>query len=98
MAEKKQAECKINWYVSPDIIPRHSTNLVVQVVESEFKLSFFELNPVINLDPDHKPESVRADCVASIFVSPERLAKFIKVMQGQLDTYKSNLALEKDQK
>ncbi|MEE9613646.1 MAG: hypothetical protein V3W31_01675 [Thermodesulfobacteriota bacterium] len=90
--KKKEQEIKgglpIEWHVPDTIITRFVTNMTVQVIEYEFKLSFFELKPEIILGPTPKlPKKIKADCVASVIVTPDRLASFIKVLKGQLDLY-----------
>ena len=80
----------IEWHVSDNIITRFVTNMTIQTIEKEFKISFFELKPGINLDPQSSPpKSVKADCVGSIIVTIDRLPAFIEVMQRQLDQYTS---------
>ena len=50
-------------------------------------------HPLILGNPDQvreqweKLESVRAECVARIVVSPNRIQEFINVMQADLDKY-----------
>jgi hypothetical protein len=63
--------------------------MIVQAAEQEFYLSFFEIAPPVILGPADigKIEEVRAECVARIIITPERMAKFIDVMQQQLDNF-----------
>ena len=82
----------IEWHISDNIVTRFASNIVVQVIENEFKISFFELNPDIHLTPIEPPsDKVKADCVASVIVTPDRLPKFIEVLQRQLDLYNSRI-------
>ena len=78
----------VDWYVPENIFTPFATNMVVQTIENEFKLSFFEIKPPIRLDSSAPPlERVRADCVASVIVTADRLPKFIEVLQTQLNKY-----------
>ncbi|HDL86600.1 MAG TPA: DUF3467 domain-containing protein [Candidatus Acetothermia bacterium] len=92
--EKPKVQVPIEWHISEDINSKYATNLVVQHSEHEFILDFFEMRrPLILGNPDQvreqwqKIESVRAECVAQIIVSPDRMQEFIDVMQAALDKY-----------
>jgi len=85
---KKEMVIPIEWHMPDGIITPFATNMIVQTIENEFKISFFEIKPSVRLlDSDPFPDKVRADCVASVIVTPERLPKFIKALQTQLDKY-----------
>lgn len=81
----QEAVVPIKWNVSDDIITRFASNMTVQILENEFKISFFEMSPEIlfnvNQDP---PKEVQANCVASVIVSPAKLPSFITALQQQL--------------
>jgi len=84
----------IEWHISEDLDTKYATNLVIQHSEHEFIIDFFEMrHPLILGNPDQvreqweKLESVRAECVARIVVSPNRMQEFINVMQADLDKY-----------
>jgi hypothetical protein len=79
----------VKWHIPDDIITRFASNMVVQMIENEFKVSFFELQPEITLDPSKKLEVMPAKCVASVIITADRLQKFIDVLQTQMDLYKS---------
>lgn len=73
----------------PDnIIARFATNLVIQTLEGAFKISFFEVKPEILLEGQPLPKEMPAECIASIIIAPDVLAKFVEVFQKQLDLYK----------
>lgn len=85
---KQGVAVPIEWYVPEGVMTPSASNMVVQTMENVFKVSFFEIKPPIQLDesaPD--PTKIRADCVASVFITPDRLPKFIEVLQKQLDKY-----------
>jgi hypothetical protein len=80
----------IKFYISDQIITRFASNMTIQIVENEFKISFFEMKPDIILSPSESvPKEVRADCVASVIVTANKLPKFIEALQTQMDNYKS---------
>jgi len=86
----------IKWHVSDNIITRFASNMVVQAIENEFKISFFETKPEINLDPSAKPpKEMPAECVASVIITADRLQNFIDVLQTQVNLYKSRIKAEK---
>ncbi len=78
----------IKFNIPPTLITRFASNMVIQTFENEFKISFFEINPEIRLDPsDEIPDEVLADCVASVIVNANKLPSFIKILQKQVDNY-----------
>lgn len=87
-ATQKAITLPIKWNVPETMVTRFASNMVVQTIENEFKLSFFELKPKIHFNPsDTIPTEVIADCVASVIITVDRIPKFISALQKQLDTY-----------
>ena len=86
---KSEVKLPIEWNM-PDGIPTpYATNMLVQIIENEFKLMFFELKPPIRLNAsDPIPEQARADYIGGVIVSVDRLSRFIETLQTQLDKYK----------
>ena len=101
MAEKKKeastkeknspkGKISIEWRIPDGAMTPFATNMLVQTIENEFKISFFEIKPFIRLDQSQPmPSTVKADCVASVIVTADRLPKFIEALQIQLGKYKS---------
>ena len=91
-AKKKTQERVIPmvWNFPDDLLSGYATNMLVQAGEQELFISFFELQQPVLLAPEDaaKLESVKAECIAKIIVTPERLTAFIEVLQKQLDAYK----------
>ena len=96
MPKKKIPEVvdlKIDWNVPEDVITRFATNLVTQTIDNEFKLTFFEIKPEIVFDEEEQQKkmiekgTVRADCIASIIVTADRMPRFLKVLNEQLTKY-----------
>jgi len=85
---KKEVTVPIEWYIPEGLITPFATNMIIQTIEHEFKISFFEIKPSIRLDDFLPlPDKVRADCVGSVIVSADRLPKFIEALQTQLNKY-----------
>lgn len=85
---KQGEKVPIKFHISSSIITRFASNMLIQTLENEFKVSFFELKPEIRLGPSEKvPDSVLADCVASVIVTVDKMPIFIKALQLQLDKY-----------
>jgi hypothetical protein len=83
---KKEEIVPIKWHIPDNIITRFASNMVVQFIGNDFKISFFELKPEIHLAPPTVPiTEVQADCVASVIVTPDRLQGFIDALQNQLN-------------
>jgi hypothetical protein len=82
----------IVWDFPEDLVSGYATNMLVQVGEHELFVSFFETPPPLIFSPQdaEKLEGVRAECIARIVISPERLGKFIEVLQQQLETFNEN--------
>lgn len=90
IVESKQiARIPIEWRVPENLMSVFASNMVIQRIENSFfKLSFFEIKPPIQLDDSAPtPTKIRADCVASVIVTPDKLPKFIEVLQKHLDKY-----------
>src|SRR3990172_6828217 len=95
MAKKKEQKghiLSIEWNIPDNIITRFATNMTIQTIENEFKISFFEVKPPIVLsEVDQKKMkkigTVKADCVGRFIVTPDRLPKFIADLNEQLSKY-----------
>lgn len=88
----------IEWHIPDTVAPRHATNVVVQQLEHEFVISFFELIPPIILGSPEEQEqqvrnlkAVRATCVARIVVSANRMPGFVNALQNGLDRLQDGL-------
>lgn len=95
--EKKKVTAKtkgtllpLKWYVPDDIVTRYASNMVVQILENEFKITFFEMKPDIQSAlAGESPKEVQAACVASIIINPNKIPVFIGALQKQHDLYTS---------
>jgi len=78
----------IEWQIPDDLISPFASNMLVQTIENEFRVLFFETKPPLRLDDSVPlPEKARADCVASVIVTADRMPKFIAALQSQLKKY-----------
>jgi len=85
---KQGVKVPIKWNIPPTIITRFASNMVIQTLENEFKISFFEIKPEIRVDPSEEiPDEVLADCVASVIVTADKMPSFIEILQQQLDKH-----------
>jgi hypothetical protein len=90
-----EIELPIEWYIPDAIASTHVTNLVIQYTPSEFIVSFFEIKPPMLVGVPNKEvlesiKSIRADCVARIIVSPDRMPGFVNALQTNLENFLSN--------
>jgi len=90
----KVRELKVRWNVPDELITRFATNFVIQTIEKEFKLSFFEVKPDIVLDEDDRKKLmskgyVDANCVGSFIITEDRLQLLIDILKNHLDKFGS---------
>ncbi len=94
----------LEFHTAPELMSRYATNFVIQHTDQEFILSFFEAKPPLLLGtPEERAtqlrsiDSVRADCVARLIISPRRMADLIKVLQQNYSTYQQSAAKHEDE-
>jgi len=88
----EEIQLPINWNIPEDIVARYATNMVIQRLENEFLISFFEIKPPIILDTPEKVsqklrnmKSMQANCVAQIIVAENKLPAFIDALKRNFD-------------
>jgi hypothetical protein len=86
------------WSFPDDLVSGYATNMLVQTGENELYVSFFEAPPPVLLAPEDVKslESVKAECIARVVISPDRMPKFIEVLQKQLDAFNLKKAKKRD--
>ncbi len=88
---KKTAPSKqvpIKWNVPADMTSQYASNVVIQFLENEFKISFFETSYEIRVGKNQGfPDEAIANCVASIIINPNKIPGLIKALQQQYDSY-----------
>ena len=88
--EKEFVAVPIEWNVPEGQVTQFASNMVIQIEDDIFKLSFFEMKPPINLNESAPPPTkIRADCVASVYITPNKLSKLIEILQTHLDKYRT---------
>jgi hypothetical protein len=92
----QEREIPLIWDIPEDLTSGYATNMLVQIGEHEFFVSFFEAQPPIIIKPQdvEKLESVRAECLARLVILPDRMEAFIEVLQKQLDIFKARKKAE----
>lgn len=89
-APKKQKPLlvPIKFMLPDNAIAQFATNMTVQTLEDEFKISFYQQSPPLGLDSNSQiPTEIPATFVSSVIVTAAKLPRFIKVLQGQLEKY-----------
>jgi hypothetical protein len=88
----------LEWNVSNDIVARYATNMVVQRLENEFLITFFEVKPPILLgEPDQiakrvkELKSIQANCVAQVIVAADKMPSFVKALETNLQRTIENI-------
>ena len=88
---KTEKQVVVEWHIPENVVTKYATNMVVQHSDQEFILSFFEILPPIILGTPQDLEkletlsSVRAECIARVIVSAERMPRFVQVLQQNLE-------------
>jgi len=84
----------IEWHVPDDLVTRYANNLLIQHTEHEFILSFFEILPPLAVgSPEEQAAqlqaigAVRAECVARVVVSADRMGSFVEALRGSYEKY-----------
>lgn len=93
--DRANRDIPIRWHVPDNLISKYATNIIVQVSENEFVISFFELPPPLILNPAEdlpKLDSVTAQCVARIIVANNKMPEFLDVLTRQVAAYKEKKA------
>ena len=95
MSEPKGKPVPIQWEIPDDLLTQVATNFVVQHTNQEFILSFFKLFPLIILgSPEEKKAQIeeltqaRAQCVAQVVLTPQRMGELIAILQKNLKIFK----------
>lgn len=86
---EKTKKIPIQWVVPPDIKSSYATHMVVQRLEHEVLINFFEVQkPVIMGTPEEmaaklkKVKTVEAKCVSKVILSLGEMPKFIDALIG----------------
>ncbi|GAA5342560.1 MAG: hypothetical protein canaca05_00530 [Anaerolineaceae bacterium] len=93
MDNETHKEIQIEWVIPEGVIARYASNVVVQKTESNYLISFFEIQPPliignveeINLNLS-KIEKIEAKCVAQVYMSNEQIKAFYDLLHKMLDS------------
>lgn len=113
MAEKKKKKSgelivtdlvfPLDWNVPEKLEAKYATNMVVQRLENEYLISFFEVKPPILLgDPESILEkaksikSIQANCVAQIIIAAEKMPSFVTALQDNLKRTMKSAEVEEE--
>lgn len=86
--EPQESILPIKWYVPDSMHSIYASNILVQILENEFKLSFFETKPPIRINESYPVATeIRADCVASVILHPKKVISLIEALQRQVNVF-----------
>lgn len=93
----QELEVPIEWNVPESIVTQYATNMIVQHLEHEFIISFFDTRPPLIIGVPSKEElasvtSIRAECIARIVVANARMPGFVNALQTNLAKWLSKNA------
>lgn len=101
MTNNNEKGVPVRWNISENIVARYATNMVIQQLENEVLISFFEIKPPIILGSPEQIQkqleelgSVNADCVAQIIVAKNKMPNFIEALESN---FKKSLENKEDE-
>lgn len=74
------ASVPVEWHLPEPGITRYATHMFIQRSESEFILTFYEVQPPLVIGEDDVM-AAQAETVARIVVSPQRMAEFVEMFR-----------------
>ena len=94
--QSDEVTLRVDWVFPENIQSRYANNVLVQIGPHEFVISFFEMQlpmllgtPEENKEKLEEMESIRAECVSKIILSPELVPGLISALQTELERYQS---------
>jgi len=96
-APAQEEQLQISFNVPIEMPSVYATNIVLQQMEYEVLVSFYEIQPPLLLPESNEAENLailkktgmRADCVAKVIISKERFGAFADVMRQLAATIKA---------
>lgn len=89
---KSKVKLPLEWIVPENMVARYATNMVVQRLENEYLISFFEVKPPMILgEPEfieskvNDLQSIKANCVAQIIVAENKMPGFVNAFKTNLE-------------
>jgi uncharacterized protein DUF3467 len=87
---------RVNWHFPEGLQSRYGNNVLVQAGQSEFIISFFEMQLPILLGPPEENKaklkemgSIQAECVSKVIIPPRLVKGLIDALQTELDKFSS---------
>ncbi len=94
--QSDEISLSVDWHFPESLQSRYANNVLVQIGQHEFVVSFFEMQlPTLLGSPeDNKAklsamETIRAECVSKIIMPPELIQGLIDALQMELDKFSS---------
>jgi hypothetical protein len=83
----KEIQANLVFHVPDGMVSKYAHQMVVQTLETEVILSFFEVIPPLMLGSEEEQQKlaaagIKAECVAKIIFSKTRLPAFVNAMHG----------------
>jgi Protein of unknown function (DUF3467) len=95
--EATEISLPVNWHFSEGLQSRYANNVLVQIGQFEFIISFFEMQqPLLLGTPEENKAKlasigeIQAECVGKIIVPHELVPAIISVLQTEYDKFHSS--------
>jgi len=78
----------IEWEIPENITPRYTTHMVIQHLENENLISFFEVIPPIMLGDKESIKQIKkvtARCICQVIVADNKLPEIVSVLQNHCE-------------
>lgn len=92
---------RVNWHFPEGLQSRYGNNVLVQAGQSEFTISFFEMQlPILLGSPEENKaklkemESIQAECVSKVIIPPRLVKGLIDALQIELDKFSSQESIQ----
>jgi len=92
---------RVNWHFPEGLQSRYGNNVLVQAGQSEFTISFFEMQLPILLGPPEENKaklqemgSIQAECVSKVIIPPRLVKGLIDALQTELDKFSSQESIQ----
>ena len=86
----------VDWHFPEGLQSRYANNVLVQIGQYEFVISFFEMqlpallgSPQENKAKLKEMRTIQAECVSKIIMPPELVQGLIDALQTELDKFSS---------
>lgn len=90
-----ETQININFNAPVDMPSVYATNVIIQPMEFEVLVSFYEIQPPLLMGPEAEnlailqESGMRADCVAKVIISKQRFEVFADLMKQMATTFKT---------